>query len=77
MKIEHHEDRALLWRIQYSDYTVVGKDFLPHKIWIEVTEPERMEMEIHYLELDITPATGDMMPFDLPVPPGVTPIPLE
>lgn len=77
MKIEQYRDSTLLWRMQFFGHAAVGEISLPRRIQIEVTEPEKVEIEIRYLELDIVPSSGDMALFDLRVPPGVTPIPLE
>lgn len=77
MKIEQYRDSALLWRMEFSGHTVVGDISLPRRIQIEMTEPEKTEIEIRYLELSVMRSKDNMTCFDLPVPPGVTPIPLE
>ncbi len=77
MKWEEKKDDRILWRVLFMDYTVVGKVSLPNRIQIEGEEPERVEIEIQYLQRDMTPSTSDTAPFNLPIPPGIIPKPLE
>ena len=77
MKWEEKKDDRILWRVLFMDYTVVGKVSLPNRIQIEGEEPESVEIEIQYLQRDMTPSTSDTAPFNLPIPPGIIPKPLE
>lgn len=75
-KIEEADDRRTLWRAAFEDHAVVGGTSYPRKIHVEVKEPERVEMDIRYLDLD-TSFAADMAVFDLQVPSGITPIPID
>lgn len=75
-KIEETDDHRTLWRAAFEDHTVVGGASYPRKIHVEVKGPERVEMDIRYLDLD-TSSAADMAVFDLQIPPGITPLPID
>ncbi len=72
-KVEDSEDGRTLWNSTFSDYIVVSGTTYPRRIRIEVKEPGRVNMDIRYLDLDISSA-GDTEIFDLQIPSGITPI---
>lgn len=74
-KIEEADDHRTLWRAAFADHTVVDGTPYPRKIHVEVKEPERVEMDIRYLDLD-TSFAADVAVFDLQIPSGITPIPI-
>lgn len=75
-KIEDIEDSRVLWRAVFADHIVVSGTPYPRRIHIEVKEPERVNMDIRYLDLDISSAE-DTAIFDLRIPSGITPIPMD
>ncbi|MBW2559732.1 MAG: hypothetical protein JRE40_02630, partial [Deltaproteobacteria bacterium] len=75
-KIEENEDDRILWRAAFTDHVVVSGVPYPRRVHIEVHEPGRVNMNIRYLDLDTLP-TGDTGIFDLQVPSGITPIPID
>lgn len=75
-RIEEIDDDRILWRAAFEDRIVVGGKSYPTGIQVEVGGPEGVKMEIRYLDLDTSPVTG-MAIFDLPIPPGITLIPIN
>ncbi|MDO9515407.1 MAG: hypothetical protein Q7J01_04805 [Syntrophales bacterium] len=74
-KIEDIDDGRTLWRATFTDHIVVSGVPYPLRVRIEVKSPESVNMDIRYLDLDISP-TEDTAIFDLQIPSGITPIPI-
>ncbi|TFG93851.1 MAG: hypothetical protein E4H15_00175 [Syntrophobacterales bacterium] len=75
-KIEDIDDGRTLWRATFTDHIVVSGTPYPRRVHIEVREPGRVSIDIRYLDLDISSA-GDTAIFDLRIPSGITPIPID
>ena len=75
-RIEDSDDGRTIWMAAFADHIVVSGVPYPRKIRIEMEEPERVKMNIRYLDLD-TVSTGDTANFDLQIPSGITPIPID
>lgn len=76
VKIEDCKDGKTLWSAAFEDHIMVNGIPYPQKVHIAVQEPERVKMEIRYLDVDIS-SVGDGALFNLRIPSGVTPIPLD
>jgi hypothetical protein len=75
-KIEDSDDGRTLWRATFTDRILASGIPYPRRVRIEVKEPGRVDMDIRYLDLDISP-TGDTAILDLRIPSGITPIPID
>jgi len=75
-RIEDSEENSPLWSAAFEDRVAVRGTSYPRRIRIETHGPEGVRMDIRYLDLDVA-STGDAATFDLPIPPGITPIPME
>ncbi len=75
-KIEDIDDGRVLWRATFTDHIVASGIPYPRRVRIEVKEPGRVNLDIRYLDLDISSA-GDTAIFDLQIPSGITPIPID
>lgn len=74
-KIEDREEETL-WSATFADHIIVDGTPYPRRIRIEVKGRGGVDMDIRYLDLETAFAENGGL-FDLQVPSGVTPIPLD
>jgi len=73
---EECEDGRTLWKAAFTNHAVVNGRSFPQRICLDVYGAGgRARMDIRYLDMD-TASAGDGELFDLPVPPGITPVPI-
>ena len=72
-KIEEIDDGRVIYRATFRDPVVIDGRPYPGRINIEVEEPERVSINIRYLDLETLP-DKNMAAFDLRTPSGITPI---
>ncbi|MDD5723686.1 MAG: hypothetical protein PHY29_08115 [Syntrophales bacterium] len=75
-RIEDVEDGRTLWRATFTDHIVVSGTPYPRRIRIQAKEPEGVEIDIRYFDLNIS-TNEDTTIFDLRIPPGIVPIPID
>lgn len=72
-KIESIDDGRVVYRATFKDHIIVNKILYPKRISIEVKEPERVSIDVRYLDLDIL-SDGNTAVFNLQTPSGITPV---
>lgn len=72
-KIEKIDNGKLMYRVMFRGGIVIGGMRYPKRIEIEVEEPERANITIRYLDLEISHAENEPS-FDLETPRGITPV---
>jgi len=72
-KIEDIDDGRVIYRATFEGHIVVNKMLYPKKISIEVEEPERVSIDVRYLDIDIL-SDGNTTVFDLQTPSGIVPV---
>jgi len=77
MGAEECEDGRILWKAAFANHAVVNGRSFPQRIHLDVHGAGGWaKMEIRYLDMD-TSSAGDGDLFDLPIPPGITPVPIH
>jgi len=66
---------VILQRVTYSDYRPAGAVARPHHVTVYAPE-KNTTVTIRYADLELG-SGGDAASFDLPLPPGMAPIPLD
>jgi len=61
----------VIYRATFRDHIVIGGTPYPERIDIAVHEPERANINVQYLDMEIS-REKDAAVFDLQTPPGVT-----
>ncbi|MBW2544908.1 MAG: hypothetical protein JRD43_05485 [Deltaproteobacteria bacterium] len=72
-KVEEIDDGRIIYRATFKDPVIINGIPYPERIDIEVEEPERANISIRYLDLEIS-HDEDAAAFDLRTPSGVVPV---
>ena len=75
-KVEDRDGGRVVSRVTFKGHVVVNEVSYPRRIMIEVQQPERVSIDIRYLDLDIS-SDGKGAIFDLQVPSGITPVRID
>jgi len=75
-KIEEIDDGRIIYRARFRDHIVVDGIPYPERINIEVENPEKTSINIHYLDLEVS-RPENTRAFDLQTPSGITPISID
>lgn len=70
-RIEEVDNGRVIYRATFRDHIVIGGTPYPERIDIAVHEPERANINVQYLDMEIS-REKDAAVFDLQTPPGVT-----
>ena len=72
-KIEEIDDGRIIYRATFRDPIVIDGIPYPGRVDIEVGEPERANINIRYIDFEISP-DEDTVAFDLQAPSGIVPV---
>jgi hypothetical protein len=71
-----NETGEIYYRVEFDDYNHVGRITRPQSVKITIADPQNISASIKYSNIQVLSETGENL-FDLPVPPGITPIIIE